>query len=361
VLFGHHAGDVRENVLANVLKGTGSLLELGGMLPESRASGVCVWRPLLAHDKEALYACARAHGVPWLLDTTPAWSNRGRTRNELAPLLCDMYGPGHVGRLSQLAADADALRELVHARLLRPFWAGAAVGAAGLTVPCTAWAEMPAFWWREALRVLCEERLGVGRIREKAVPNLLLHLARARAGWLSLKRENRTLLLRGGALAIFRTAFFPARVQSRVWIRAGAEHRFRAARDLPDGARCELRAGARVAFGPWTVELGWPGGAGTERGAAVAVVAFDDVMRGAFAYAVRASRDGRYELRAARSPPPLRALDATVRCALPNVWALEAEGDEDEGGDERDAAEGEALVLVSCWFDGGWSDDGARV
>jgi hypothetical protein len=225
---------------------------------------------------------------------------------------------------------------------------------------------MPPFWWREALRVLCEERLGTGRVRDKAVPNLLAHLARAHAGWLSLKRDNRTLLLRGGALVVFRKAFFPARVQSRVWIRAGAEHRFRAAFALPDAARCELRAGARVAFGPWAVEIGLPAVAEGERAERAVrlgtAVALEDVMFGAFHYAVRASRAGRYELCAARSPPPLRSLDATVRYALPNVWALEAEGEDGAAdgaaGDASDEAvrDGEAVVLVSCWFDGTWTE-----
>jgi tRNA(Ile)-lysidine synthase TilS/MesJ len=42
VCVGHHAGDVQENVITNLLKGT-SLLAISGMSEVSRVNGVPVW------------------------------------------------------------------------------------------------------------------------------------------------------------------------------------------------------------------------------------------------------------------------------------------------------------------------------
>ncbi|KAJ1631692.1 hypothetical protein T492DRAFT_569660, partial [Pavlovales sp. CCMP2436] len=77
-------------------------------------SGIIIWRPLLSREKDAIYKIARDYGVPWLKDSTPAWSTRGRTRNELVPLLNSMYGEGHAGHLDALARDCSQLRDLVH-------------------------------------------------------------------------------------------------------------------------------------------------------------------------------------------------------------------------------------------------------
>lgn len=370
VLFGHHLGDVRENVLANVMKG-GSVLELGGMGEESVVSGVTVWRPLLGCEKEAIYALARRHGVPWLKDTTPAWSTRGRTRNELVPLLESMYGAGHRTHLNALAADCAQLRALVHSALFQPFWEQADVSPVCACVPCAQFASRPPFWWREALRVLCESRLGVGLVKERAVASLLFHLRRSppHTGWLSLKRENRALLMEGGRLALFRAPLFPLRTERgrSEWVRCGAEWWFRRARGLPETARCLLRVGETAVFGPWTVELSRVPLAAACLGEAVSMA---DVLRGTFAYALPdvGRMNGNAEEEAAAAcglelcagaarrdlPPALLQLDPTLRCALPNVLpATRAQCGAGEGAAQAAVeAERDTAILVRCEFDG---------
>ena len=54
VIFGHHEGDVQENVISNVMRGVSPLL-LSGMLESSISSGVTVWRPLLDHNKDTIF------------------------------------------------------------------------------------------------------------------------------------------------------------------------------------------------------------------------------------------------------------------------------------------------------------------
>jgi tRNA(Ile)-lysidine synthase TilS/MesJ len=61
--------------------------------------GVLIWRPLLAHTKDDIYDFAHKYGVPYLRDTTPSWSTRGKLRNMLVPLLIDIYGEGCLSKL----------------------------------------------------------------------------------------------------------------------------------------------------------------------------------------------------------------------------------------------------------------------
>ena len=79
---------------------------------------------------------------------------------------------------------------------------------------------MPVFFWREALRHVCEGMLGTGLIKERPILLLIERLQRPAAkrkdGWLALKRDNRALLV-GTTLVIFRSSAFPGKHVGRVW------------------------------------------------------------------------------------------------------------------------------------------------
>jgi hypothetical protein len=63
----------------------------------------------------------RRYGVPYLKDTTPSWSTRGKLRRQLIPLLIDMYGEGCLQHLSDLATESEDARKLVHENIYEPF------------------------------------------------------------------------------------------------------------------------------------------------------------------------------------------------------------------------------------------------
>ncbi|CAN0016024.1 unnamed protein product, partial [Phaeothamnion confervicola] len=111
VFFGHHEGDVQENVISNVMRGS-ALLGLSGMEETGVISGVAVWRPLLPHGKTDIFEFAHRFGVPYFKDTTPTWATRGKLRRRLLPLLEDVYGAGLYAHLSRLADEANQLRRL---------------------------------------------------------------------------------------------------------------------------------------------------------------------------------------------------------------------------------------------------------
>jgi tRNA(Ile)-lysidine synthase TilS/MesJ len=144
ILFGHHLGDVQENVISNVmryvehqfnflslfvfeqlfifsLRGSGPL-DLSGMTETSLVNNVFVWRPLLQHVKEDIYHFAHKYGVPYFKDSTPSWSTRGKLRNQLIPLLTEIYGEGCLRNLSNLAYESDQTQHLVYSNLYQPFF-----------------------------------------------------------------------------------------------------------------------------------------------------------------------------------------------------------------------------------------------
>ena len=90
-------------------------------------------------------------------------------------------------RLSRLLL---ALRELPRrSALFAPFLASLRESPLAVWLDTAAWTHLPLFFWRHALRRVCEGRLGVGLIKEKPLKQLLARLAlpaaKRRDGWLA--------------------------------------------------------------------------------------------------------------------------------------------------------------------------------
>ncbi|GBG34138.1 tRNAIle-lysidine synthase [Hondaea fermentalgiana] len=214
IMFGHHQGDVQENVVSNAMKGA-SVLDLSGMTPESTVEGVRVWRPLLSLNKGGIYTFARKYGVPWFKDTTPRWSTRGKLRNRLWPALGLVYGAGFGSSLSSLAAQSDEVNAMLRSEIFEPFWNSITFGRLGAWIPLTTpgLLDRPFFFWRYALRHVCHH-LQAGAIREQPIARLtdLLRSRKFRGKnqqdkcrWLELRFQNPSLLYdEGSALCIFR-------------------------------------------------------------------------------------------------------------------------------------------------------------
>ena len=67
-----------------------------------------------------MYTHAHAYGVPYFKDSTPEWSTRGKLRNQVQPLLGDVYGEGYASHLTVLARESAECTELLEAALLGP-------------------------------------------------------------------------------------------------------------------------------------------------------------------------------------------------------------------------------------------------
>ena len=96
-------------------------MDLSGMTESSITNNVLVWRPLLQHVKQEIYDFAHKYGVPYFKDSTPSWSTRGKLRNQLIPLLVEVYGEGCLRNLSNLASESDQNLALVFQNLYSPF------------------------------------------------------------------------------------------------------------------------------------------------------------------------------------------------------------------------------------------------
>ncbi|CAI5718863.1 unnamed protein product [Peronospora effusa] len=247
--FGHHRGDVQENVISNMMKGL-SLLNLNGMQACSTVNGVRIWRPLLKFDKDVIFEFAHRYGIPYFKDTTPKWSTRGKVRNHLVPLLRDMYGDGFLNNLSALGAESTQCAELVDSQVLAPIMKSVGQSDVAVWLDCGLLSDQPFFVWKEVFRQVCHSIMGNSMVREKPLQELIQKLKRLEAGpvgkskhknkdaevgsWITLKKVNRSFLTKDKQLIIFRDRFFP--------------HKPYVAPHFP------IVLGESYVFGPWKVQ-----------------------------------------------------------------------------------------------------------
>ncbi len=86
VILGHNLDDCFENCITNIMTQR-SKDNLYGMSPESVQYGVKIYRPVLSIPKKVIVEMCNQYNIPFLLDSTPKWSRRGKIRDIVVPAL----------------------------------------------------------------------------------------------------------------------------------------------------------------------------------------------------------------------------------------------------------------------------------
>lgn len=86
IILGHNKDDCLENIFSNI-SNTNHYENLTGMLEVSINDDIEFIRPLLNISKNEIYNYANYNKIPYLLNSTPEWSERGQIRNNIVPIM----------------------------------------------------------------------------------------------------------------------------------------------------------------------------------------------------------------------------------------------------------------------------------
>jgi tRNA(Ile)-lysidine synthetase-like protein len=86
VILGHNKDDAFENILTNITYNC-KYKNLKGMEEYSVCDNITFLRPLLNVPKNDIYQFAQKHNIPYVKNSTPDWSQRGKIRNNIVPVL----------------------------------------------------------------------------------------------------------------------------------------------------------------------------------------------------------------------------------------------------------------------------------
>ena len=85
VLLGHNKNDCFENIITNIINKK-DYNNLNGMNIFTEINNIIYWRPILNISKYEIICYANNNNIPYLKDSTPKWSIRGKIRDNLVPL-----------------------------------------------------------------------------------------------------------------------------------------------------------------------------------------------------------------------------------------------------------------------------------
>ena len=162
VLLGHIQDDIVENIWTNFAHGT-HLENLAKMETEHVEEGVRICRPWLGVTKDLIYSYAEESGIPYLKNTTPSWSNRGKFRESFHPAVREQYGSGVDAKVIEVAGALKSQADLIDRLLYLPIQESWNAEMRTMDITRAIDADLDGSGWSRILTHLCHSRLGIAK------------------------------------------------------------------------------------------------------------------------------------------------------------------------------------------------------
>ena len=121
IILGHIKEDLIENIWTNISKGN-SLFNLHRISESDIIEGIRIFRPFCRINKTEIFRYAHANNIPYLKDTTPDWSNRGRMRKQFIPASHKQFGDTIDTKIIEMSDNLKAYKRLIDSKILKPFY-----------------------------------------------------------------------------------------------------------------------------------------------------------------------------------------------------------------------------------------------
>jgi tRNA(Ile)-lysidine synthetase-like protein len=121
VYLGHIKDDVVENIWSNLSKGQ-HLFDLKKMKISIIQDGVKINRPFLNVNKSTIFEIAHHCYIPYLKNTTPEWSNRGKFRNRFYNETHIQYGTSVDEKIIQVADTLSTVGNIIDNLIYKPIY-----------------------------------------------------------------------------------------------------------------------------------------------------------------------------------------------------------------------------------------------
>ena len=162
VLLGHIQEDVVENIWTNFAKGT-HLNNLAKMTHISSENGVTIIRPWLSISKDLIYKASEILAIPYLKNTTPSWSNRGKFREKFYKATHDQYGEAVDEIVLKVADTLKKQATLINKLLYEPIYKSWNEETKTIQVSTSVISELDAENWSQILTHICHVFLHISK------------------------------------------------------------------------------------------------------------------------------------------------------------------------------------------------------
>jgi tRNA(Ile)-lysidine synthase TilS/MesJ len=162
VLLGHIQDDIVENIWTNFAKGT-HLNNLAKMEPVVIENGIKIVRPWLSVKKETIYAISEKLAIPYLKNTTPTWSNRGKFRTKFYEATHEQYGSTVDDTIVKVAESLKQQADLINKLLYEPIYKSWNSETKTIDVSPALQVNLDVNGWHTILTYICHNYLHISK------------------------------------------------------------------------------------------------------------------------------------------------------------------------------------------------------
>jgi tRNA(Ile)-lysidine synthetase-like protein len=166
VLLGHIQDDIVENIWTNIAH-CQHLENLKKMESEEVQHGVRIIRPFLNIPKYQIYNISHSASIPYLKNTTPSWSNRGKFREYFHAATVEQFGENVDGKIIEFATAIQKQNYLLQKLLYEPIYNSFINNQINVTKAIEA--ELDANSWLMIFENICHKKLSVARPSIKCI------------------------------------------------------------------------------------------------------------------------------------------------------------------------------------------------
>jgi tRNA(Ile)-lysidine synthetase-like protein len=179
VIMGHIKDDVIENIWTNIAH-CHHLGNLKKMEASEVHLGVRIMRPLLMVEKADIYHVSKAIGIPYLKNTTPSWSNRGKFREHFHTATVAQFGESIDSKIIEFASAIETQNKLLNMLLYEPIYSSFKNNTVNITTAIKA--NLDATSWINVFEHICHKYLERSKPSIKCVRDFTVRLSRWSGG-----------------------------------------------------------------------------------------------------------------------------------------------------------------------------------
>lgn len=175
VLLGHIKDDVVENIWTNIAS-CNHLDNLKKMKSEEVQFGVRITRPFLTAEKSNIYDASSILAIPYLKNTTPSWSNRGKFREHFHKATVAQFGESIDSKIIEFAEAIQNQNRLLSTLLYEPIYNSFKENVVNITSAVRV--GLDANSWVGIFEHICHKHYDISRPSIRCVQNFCGRLAR---------------------------------------------------------------------------------------------------------------------------------------------------------------------------------------
>lgn len=168
VILGHIKEDIVENIWTNIAC-VQHLHDLKKMSPAEEQLGVKLIRPFLSEEKETIYTVARTLAVPYLKNTTPSWSNRGKFREHFHKAIKQQFGSEADRKIIEFAEAVAKQSATLDRILFQPILKSWDPESKTIDIGTALIAQLDVTGWSTIFEYVCHKYLGINKPSSRCI------------------------------------------------------------------------------------------------------------------------------------------------------------------------------------------------